>query len=547
MRWSQIISEGVNKYLPMFNAFIPLLGKDEIVSTIRDIENAFKREDRVIYALRYHRLSDAVKVFDAGKIDEKAFTKITGGMSRSAAYEAASHYFSLEHTLRHMCQLTMVPKIEAVVWQKQTPADLVRELKALEDEWKTAQSQKIAHTGSEDLFLEVDHEWAWYDLNTASCDKEAKAMGHCGNAGSSYGETVLSLRRHLGNNIYRPSLTFILDDDGYLGEMKGRGNEKPAERYHAAIVKLLRDPRITGIKGGGYLPHHNFKLGDLKDDDLKAELKQEKPELGDALDLYDAYKAGDHDEALVARLKKAIEGDLKGRHLSYKSVDLKKDEIIIDHYKNYKDYHNYYSSYTTQLSEFFDHLGTDLVNDYNLPHDAAQSIAHAARSQHFAGLFSQLLHYDVNYTLEGVQPQLNQDGSIDIVYDLGSYFDNFWAPEDEGYTRIESLDDVNEYSGSDLSYNDWGDDIDNMIVSYLEELMSDRASSMRGRDGYQTYTTRNGETKGGYVRPSVDIRPVVKAIYKAYYHARHDSFTDDGFPRTRYLNKGRGEQQELDV
>jgi len=34
--------------------------------------------------------------------------------------------------------------------------------------------------------------------------------------------------------------------------MKGRGNDKPAPKYHPYVVELLRHHLIRGIKGGGY-------------------------------------------------------------------------------------------------------------------------------------------------------------------------------------------------------------------------------------------------------------------------------------------------------
>ena len=58
-------------------------------------------------------------------------------------------------------------------------------------------------------------------------------------------DTVLSLRQkvtHDGEKYHRPVLTFILDDRGFLGEMKGRNNNKPSEKYHSYIVELLKSP-----------------------------------------------------------------------------------------------------------------------------------------------------------------------------------------------------------------------------------------------------------------------------------------------------------------
>jgi len=105
---------------------------------------------------------------------------------------------------------------------------------------------------------------AWWDLGKSSCSEEGKAMGHCGNVPSQQrGDSVLSFRtEHVlgGKKYYEPHLTFIRNGN-VLGEMKGRGNQKPAKQYHEKIVSLLN--KGYAPLGGGYLPENNFQLKDL--------------------------------------------------------------------------------------------------------------------------------------------------------------------------------------------------------------------------------------------------------------------------------------------
>lgn len=115
--------------------------------------------------------------------------------------------------------------------------------------------------------------WKWVDLEKGYCDAESKSMGHCGNSGSKDGDTILSLRDE--NNI--PHLTFILND-GNLGEMKGRNNNKPSKKYHPAILELLKLPLIQTVRGGGYKPENNFSLDDL-DEEILEKLLEHKPDL----------------------------------------------------------------------------------------------------------------------------------------------------------------------------------------------------------------------------------------------------------------------------
>ena len=78
-------------------------------------------------------------------------------------------------------------------------------------------------------------------------------------------------------------MTFILQGDGSLGEMKGRSNNKPKEDYHPYILSLLKakvggEYLVKNIRGGGYAPENNFDLEDLSDENLET-LFKEIPEL----------------------------------------------------------------------------------------------------------------------------------------------------------------------------------------------------------------------------------------------------------------------------
>lgn len=108
----------------------------------------------------------------------------------------------------------------------------------------------------------------WTDLEKSYCDVESKAMGHCGNQGAKSGDTILSLRDEKN----RPHLTFILNN-GKLGEMKGKNNDKPAAKYYHYIIELLKLPIIKDVVGGGYLPENNFKLEDLTKEQVEEIVK----------------------------------------------------------------------------------------------------------------------------------------------------------------------------------------------------------------------------------------------------------------------------------
>lgn len=150
--------------------------------------------------------------------------------------------------------------------QNKTPEQVIDDLDDLEQEYiDSTGDNMITPDGSEEVIKDFG-DVAWFDLGRGSCEIEGDAMGHCGNVPSERaGDRVLSLRKKEmvnGIELHRSILTFIFNN-GYLGEMKGRGNEKPAKRYHRYIVELLKLPMIEGILGGGYLAESNFSLSDL--------------------------------------------------------------------------------------------------------------------------------------------------------------------------------------------------------------------------------------------------------------------------------------------
>lgn len=124
--------------------------------------------------------------------------------------------------------------------------------------------------------------FAWILLSRHYCREEADAMGHCGNAGGSRTDRIISLRKKEvknGETYYIPYLTFIYNPKTkLLGERKARFNEKPSKRYHPYIIDLLRMDMIQGMESEAsqYAPENNFQYDDLTPEQLDRLLK-DKP------------------------------------------------------------------------------------------------------------------------------------------------------------------------------------------------------------------------------------------------------------------------------
>lgn len=341
MRYTDLLLEAQN-YEQMFSKLFKLLdlpytevdelavdvlvyAKDEIDQRIKYARLVLKKSDRITWYLKHFRIGMVEKYLreitrlassfweDQAKLDQFQQTKValtsyheqllvdyrkwTG--ETYDRFEAEPYLLS---NLEHFLSLP-IPQIQNAVFSNQSAHALRVQFAEYESEWKKHTEDTIPHDpedGSE-ILIDFHNGWCWLNLNKPYCPKEGDAMGHCGNSPrSNTGDTILSLRKrveHDGQVYWKPHLTFILDPDHELSEMKGRGNDKPAKKYHEMIVALLKHDIVQGIVGGGYLPENNFSMTDLEPE-LRDELMDEKPVLGDA---YHYWASGNYDETVLAQ------------------------------------------------------------------------------------------------------------------------------------------------------------------------------------------------------------------------------------------------------
>jgi hypothetical protein len=316
MRYNQILSEAQN-YGEMFSSLYAFMVPDSdftglkqtISDDLRWAKRTLKKNDRVVWFLRIVRLYAAkiikdyyfnqlqrqtddpefkIRVNMVGKLwrkmeeDTKRFN--IGDLVDEDTRTLMRKINEWRESLQHYLSLPIQP-IQDYVFTDQSPSKVFFDIRQYEKAWQQEQGQHISIDDQNDIdevVMTFPDGMMWVDLGVSSCEREGESMGHCGNsAGQKHGDTILSLRKIVqkGDKKYwHPFLTFILHDDGNLGEMKGRGNEKPAARYHPYIVALLRSSLIQGIVGGGYMPQNNFSLEDLPEDEAES-LMEEKPTL----------------------------------------------------------------------------------------------------------------------------------------------------------------------------------------------------------------------------------------------------------------------------
>ncbi len=170
--------------------------------------------------------------------------------------------------------------IEDYQYQSKPIGQVIADLRQLEERWRSTQSKTQGvpvQQGDYKLFEFADGT-AWWFVDRAYCPEEGRSGGHCGNVMGQHqpDQRILSLRNRNSQVI----CTFILEPDGTLGEMKAVNNQKPDEKYHPQIIKLLLWDQIRGIAPTDYQynPGANFNVFDLNEKNL-AYIDQNKPEL----------------------------------------------------------------------------------------------------------------------------------------------------------------------------------------------------------------------------------------------------------------------------
>ena len=320
---------------------------------LKEIKSLLKRADRIIWWLRWWRIdatggiirSDIAEVKDdTTKTEEEKnqeiarlkdlYKKITKKdydyyEKNTSILRNFNDFFNEERLEHWSAMFEQSPQVNQVEWEANLPPnELQIKLIEAEQEWRKKQEQEIEPEPDDQIIIDYG-KYAWVKLDKEYCDLEGRAMGHCGNTASpKAGDRLLSFRTKIDGGRQRPHLTFILDKNGFLGEMKGRGNDKPSEKYHPYIVDLLQKDFVKGIKGGGYMPENNFDLSDL-DDSTREQLIDAKPALGGISELYEK-------EGLTDDVLNLFESQLDGSDLDYEEVvkNVQDPYIIVEKFDN---------------------------------------------------------------------------------------------------------------------------------------------------------------------------------------------------------------------
>lgn len=213
-------------------------------------------------------------------VEEKI--KLTNDFLGMTTGEAGSSFSDLIWVMQHFFSLP-IPEIQEFRFEKNHTYKYIYDLFSdYEYEWQQLGDEDenlVPEQGQ--IIMDFGNGIRWWDLEDASCSAEGDAMGHCGNSPYSGdpNQTILSLREESNRKGYhKPLLTFVYHKkEKGLGERKGRGNSKPAAKYHKYIIPLIMEPFIERfLEGRSYLAENDFQITDLSN---WREIVEQKPDL----------------------------------------------------------------------------------------------------------------------------------------------------------------------------------------------------------------------------------------------------------------------------
>ena len=263
-----------------------------------------------------------------------------------------------------------------------------------------------------------------------------------------------------GDIYYKPHLTFIFNN-GFLGEMKGRANDKPADRYHDYIVALLKLPIVEGVIGGGYEPENNFELDDLSEEHLE-EIREAK---GDEFIESEGNK--------LMPLKKLTEKFKQGEG-SPKEITEMVDDILSEYYHG-SEYEVYYD---TEDGNFKVHNSLeDAAPELSTIRDGFFDFFDAPEIDDFKGFMEDHFIGNIQDSVVRYIDQIYREDIIDFLgldddeYDIGVVEDNLDEIIRNVADDVEmSLNRLNTDGYESGSFGELVENVDNALSDFVSDL-----------------------------------------------------------------------------
>jgi hypothetical protein len=249
------------------------------------------REDMIIWAMRHVilgvYLSNHIPEFTGIKELSPFIVKLASKANVDLEYYRVRG--NLIQVLQHYNDLP-IHSIQSFRFNNQDVDQVLSFFKEEEDKWKSQNQglipdvlyKRLPENEKPELLIDYGDGYYLFDLKKNGCRLEADAMGHC-STGAHPGDTNWSIRERVdvdSSHGWRPVVTIIWNQNGWVNEIKSAGNEKPDYKFFPHIVKALMLDRVEGH----YWPHrgwkqeNDFTIMDLPEEEAK-EITRVKPKL----------------------------------------------------------------------------------------------------------------------------------------------------------------------------------------------------------------------------------------------------------------------------
>ena len=361
-------------------------------------------------------------------------------------------------------------------------------------EEKEATGQTIQVEGDAEVIHTFNNGYYWVDNHDSDCKIEGDAMGHCG---STRADTILSLRSPKGE----PHISVAFDYDGTYTQAKGKGNNKPAEKYHRYMEWLFTNGGDYQIKK--YRPEYQ-KESDYTIEDLPENIREDVLNKYPSIDPHHHLKSIINNDSLSDKqkfdeiVKLDVETDMFYGEFAELYFDEEKDMVLlsenvdpIDYAKN-DDPVLTWSINMLRYEDYLDISGVDssyyidLLDTNKFPYDSdkVQYLISLAEDEDKGLFISQVQEFADKELMDVPLEEYLKDGDhlisfLEFLYD-SNVFDEFntaldrvtrWSMETTAYDEIykDTIDFIISTpmitSGNEEIYVEWDYKLRHHLVS----------------------------------------------------------------------------------
>lgn len=288
---------------------------------LRCATQTLKRDPCVVWYLKWFRAALAIiaktRFAEAGQsIDEvptvnDVYRAITKGMDYTEFEDKITkHGLKYMRKRRAKVELALsyrIPKIETYPFTNNNFVSTCDEINQYLDDWlynlRVVDMDTYPEAYRIETLIQYPDGSRWVNLHRSECPIEGKSMKDCGRTGANnVGVTdILSYRVpvsdrgvplknvHGESRYWKPHIHATYNFDRHrIGDIRGKCNEIPNEKYHKVIVDLLSFPWINGFTDQEFLGPV-FSMSSLSDD-LQYQAYLANPRLFHMKDVYHTYE-----------------------------------------------------------------------------------------------------------------------------------------------------------------------------------------------------------------------------------------------------------------